>query len=245
MEDRFSYFFKKYSFKKYFNIKAPTLFFSGWNLQTAKRHRGLGIIIWRGSEATDERISKFKKKKNIFHISISSFISDDLVRNGVAYKFIPVVGVDMASFKECPLGDEIYTYVPDHKTDKYYYRYGMDIISKIQKRIKYKINVINSPKQYSRKKLLKVYKRCFCSLRLTSHDGLPSQVIEMGLMGRRSFYNGNIPGSITWNKNDVDSIVSNVEKEASKIGEMDVKYAEEIKSFIDIGTEWLKIKSWR
>lgn len=244
MEKRFSYFFEKYSLKKYDNKKQPSLFFSGWDMGKAKRHRGIGVMIWRGSDATDDRILKLKKKKNIFHISISSFISDDLRRNGVKFKFIPVVGVDVSKFKVCPLGDEIYTYVPSHKTDKYYHRYGMKTVLNLQKRIKYKINIIDSPNMYTRKKIRDIYSRCFCSFRFTEHDGLPSQVIEMGVMGRRSFYNGDIPGSIKWDKN-VDKIVENIELEAARIGTLDTEYSDEIKKFIDIGTDWLKIKHWR
>lgn len=245
MRDNFSYFFKKYSLKEYYDRNEPSLFFSGWDLGPIKKHRGLGVIIWRGTEATDDRILKFKNKRNIFHISISSFITNSLIRNNVRYKFIPIVGRDMSIFKPSPLGGEIYTYIPNHHTDKYYKRYGMAVVSEIQKRIKYKINIINSPNQYTREELLKIYKTCFCGLRFTKHDGLPSQVIEMGLMGRKSFYNGDIPGSIKWNKKKVDKIIKNIDKESKRIGVTDYEYSNEISKFIDIGTEWLETKNFK
>lgn len=245
MEKRFSYFFKKYSLKKYHDRKSPSLFFSGWSMGSIKKHRGMGLVIWRGTESTDDRISRLKKNRNISHVSISSFITEDLARNRVRYKFIPIVGVDMTNFKVCPLGDEIYTYIPDHSSDKYRKRYGMDLVIEIQKRINYKINIITSPNQCTREELLKIYERCFCSFRFTKHDGLPSQVIEMGLMGRKSFYNGDIPGSIRWNKKKIDKIVRNIDKESERIGVTDFEYSNEINKFIDIGTDWLKIKNWR
>lgn len=245
MEKRFSYFLEKYSLKKYHDKNKPSLFFSGWDLGPIKKHKDIGVVIWRGTESTDGRISKFRRKGNISHASISSFITEDLVRNRVRYKFIPIVGIDMTNFKACPLGDEIYTYIPDHSSDKYYKRYGMNLVLEIQKRVKYKINIINSPNQYTREELLKVYERCFCSFRFTKHDGLPSQVIEMGLMGRKSFYNGDIPGSIKWNGKKVNVVVDNIKQEATKIGTVDMDYSDEIKKFIDIGSDWLKIKHWR
>ena len=66
----------------------------------------------------------------------------------------------------------------------------------------------------------------------------------MGLMGRRSFYNGDIPGSIKWNRNDIDSILENIEKESKKIGTTDFDYANEVKKFIDVGEKWLYTEFW-
>jgi hypothetical protein len=246
MYSRFSYFFKKYSLKKYYNPSKPSIFFSLWGYGAIKNHKSFAVIIWRGTDVVKLQgaLNRIRKNKNIYHVAISSYIKKDLDRFNIKSKFIPIVGVDVSFFKPCEMGDEIYTYVPSHRTDKYYKRYGMEIIKKIQKKIKYKINIIDSCNKYPRKKLLEIYKRCFCSLRMTKHDGLPSQVIEMGLMGRRSIYNGSIPGSIKWNKKDINNIIDNIEKEAKKIGTIDYQYSEEIGNFIDIENKWLDTKFW-
>ena len=245
-EKRFKNFFKKYSLDKYDNFKDPAIFFSLWGFGLIKSHRGFAIIIWRGSDITkmESKLKSIKKMKNVCHIAISSYIAKDLEKYDIKYKFIPVVGVDLKYFKPCPMGNEIYTYVPSIHPNKYYERYGMDIIKKIQKRCKYKINIIDSSIKYNKKEMFEIYKRCFCGLRMTKHDGLPNQVIEMGLMGRKSFYNGDIPGSIKWDK-DIDKIISNIDEEAKKINTIDYKYAEEINNFINVGDKWLDTDFWR
>jgi hypothetical protein len=58
-----------------------------------------------------------------------------------------------------------------------------------------------------------VYSQCFLNLRLTPHDGCPNTNIEMGLMGRRSIYNGDLPASIPWTS--VDDICQNIMLEYS------------------------------
>ena len=247
MRKKFSYFFKKHSLEEYKNKKLPSIFFSLWDYGPLKCHKSFALIIWRGSEILKlgKKLSNFKKMKNVYHVAISSYIAKDLDKYGIEYKFVPIVGLNMNYFKPCPLGKEIYTYIPSSFPAKYYPRYGMKVVQQIQKKCKYKINIIDSPNKIKRKKMIDVYQKCFCGLRLTRHDGLPNQVIEMGLMGRKSFYNGNIPGSIKWNKNNIDKILINIEKEAGKIGTVNNTYSEEIKNFITINDNiWLNTNFW-
>lgn len=243
----FAYFFDKYGLRVYNNTKKPAIFYSAWSFGQIAHHTAFGIIIWRGSDIIKlkSRLKIIKRMKNIHHVSISSFISQDLDAVGIKYKFIPIVGVNMNYYTPCPLGDEIYTYVPTNNKSKYYYRYGMDVIEKIQQRCNYKINILGPPFKYNRKQLLKIYKRCFCCLRLTVHDGLPNTVIEMSLMGRKSIYNGNIPGSIKWDRNDIDKIVEKIKIEAQKIGTIDNEYPKKIKKFLNVGYQWLDTEYWK
>ncbi len=85
---------------------------------------------------------------------------------------------------------------------------------------------------FTREELVSVYSQCFINLRLTPHDGCPNTNIEMGLMGRRSIYNGDLPASISWHS--VDDICENIlleyslrefsNKEVSKIYHTFVNY---------------------
>lgn len=244
-EKTFKNFFKKCSLKKYSNINKPAIFFSLWNFRSIKKHKSFALIIWRGSDIIkmERKLKSIKKMNNVYHVAISSYIAKDLEKYNIKYKFIPVVGVDLKYFKPTLMGNEIYAYVPNTNPKKYYERYGMEIIKKIQKKCKYKINIVFN-NQYHRKELVKIYDKCFCGLRMTKHDGLPNQVIEMGLMGRRSFYNGNIPGSIKWDTN-VEKIVPDIEQEAKKINTISYKHSEEIRKFIDIGDKWLDTDYWK
>jgi len=63
-------------------------------------------------------------------------------------------------------------------------------------------------------------------------------------MGRISVFNGNIPGSIKWDKKNIDKIVKKINIEAKKIGQVDYAYIEKIKRFINIGKEWLYTSYW-
>lgn len=243
MYGRFSYFFKKYSLRHYYNANAPAVFFSLWGYGALKNHKSFALIVWRGTDIVkmESRLKSIKKRKNTYHVAISSYISDDLKKYGIKHKFIPVVGVDNKYFKPTPMGNEIYAYVPN-SSKKYYDRYGKKLIDKISKKCKYKINVVASD-QYKRKKIAEIYEKCFCGLRFTEHDGLPSQVVEMGLMGRRNFYNGNIPGSIRW-ENNVDHMIEKIEEEAKKINTIDYDYARTVSDFINVGSKWLNTEFW-
>jgi len=247
MRKRFSYFFKKYSLKEYQNPKLPAVFFSLWKYGVLKSHKGFALVIWRGSDILKfgKKISTLKKNKNIYHVAISKYIAKDLEKYKIKYKLIPIVGVNMKYFTSYELGNEIYSYVPSHNPAKYNIRYGMNTIKQIQKKCKYKINITTSISQFKRKKMVDIYKKCFCGLRMTTHDGLPSQVIEMGLMGRKSFYNGDIPGSIRWDKKNIDKIIEDIERESEKIGSRNDRCSEEIFNFINIHKNWLNTDFWR
>jgi hypothetical protein len=182
-----------------------------------------------------------KNKKKIKHVSISSFISKDLKKAGIDFKFIPIVGANMSDIKAEPLGDEIYTYIPKNR----YKFYGGRIVEKIQKKCKHKINIIDGCYAYTRKNLMDVYRRCFYCLRLTEHDGLPNSVVEMGLMGRKSIYNGETPHSIKWNKNSINKIIEEIEKESTKIGTTQQFISSDMKKYIDINDEWLNTGFWK
>jgi len=238
-------FMNKYYLKPYYDRRSPSFFYGLWATRNVEKHKSLSVIIWRGTDIVKNKhiLYRLKKKKNIKHIAISSYIANDLKKYGIKYKFIPIVTTNIKDFNLYPLGNEIYAYLPDHNP-KYFKRYGSKYVELIQKKCKYKINISRSFKHYSRKNLIKIYERCFCGFRFTSHDGLPNQVIEMGLMGRRSFYNGNIPGSIKWDKNNIDGILENIEKEAKKIGTIDNKYSDKVRKFIDVGDKWLYTEFW-
>lgn len=235
---------ERHSFSPYANKKAPTIFYGMWGLGSLKRHKGLGVVVWRGSDILKSlgQLPDLRKRKNIKHVAISHFIASDLKKAGLKYKFIPIVSKDLTDFKPVPLGDEIYTYAPDYNP-KYFIRYGQDIINQVQDKCKYKINIIRSSSQFSKKEMIKVYGRCFCSFRFTKHDGLPNQVAEMSAMGRRSFYNGDLPGSIKWS-DDISEILKNIEKEAQLIGTTNDELSIEMKEYANIGNDWLNIKFW-
>ena len=248
----FSGFMKKYSLSSYKDKNSPAVFYSLWGMRNLSLHRSFAIIVWRGTDIVKidkNKIKKIKQMKNVYHVAISSYIAKDLDKLNIPYKFIPLVGADVNNFEPVPLGEEIYAYIPNvnhpQVKNKYRKRYNYELIKKIKNKCKFKINITNGERQYNRKEIKEIYGRCFCGFRFTKHDGLPNQVIEMGLLGRKSFYNGDVPGSIHWNEKNIDEILENIEKEAKKIGKVNYNISKQIREFIDVGDEWLNIKYWK
>jgi len=242
--NHFSSFIKRYRLKPYIDKKKPVVFFGLYHVDLRKidRHKDLLILVWRGTDIIlPGHLDKaLNSKVNIKHVAISSFIEEDLKKRNIKYKFLPIVGSDMARYKSEILGKEIYTYIPERRSNFY----GKKIIKKIKKKCKYKINIVNSCNRYSKGELYSIYKRCFCGLRLTPHDGVANQVVEMGLMGRKTIYNGKTPSSIPWS-DDIDSIVESIEKESIKIGTKQDCLARNVKDFYTIKDPWLTTEYWK
>jgi hypothetical protein len=240
---RFVYFRKINKLKKYHSRRQPVVFYGLYttvDLSILKKHRSTVIVVWGGSDVLRNKNVKAAVKKNVKHVAISSFISDDLTKMGIEHKTIPLIASPVKPFKISPLGNEIYTYIPS-SSRKFY---GNHIVKQIKKKCKFKINVISSSSKYNRKQLAKIYSRCFCGLRLTPHDGVANTVIEMGLMGRKCIYNGKVPNAISWSENDIDGIVENIYKESLKIGTVNLKLRQEMEKYLDVGREWLDTKYW-
>ena len=229
----------------YIDPKKPTFFYGLYrkDIELMEKHKSLLVLIWRGSDIFQPgHLDSVKKTKtNVKHVAISSFICKDLDEVGIKYTYLPLVGRPVFDIKPKPLGSEIYIYLPKTRHDFF----NADIVKQIKKKCKYKINIATNINHYSRKELLKVYERCFCGLRLSNHDGLPNQVIEMGLMGRRCIHNGELPGSIKWDKNNVDEIVDNINNEAKNIVNINKCLYKDMKKFIYVGKEWLYLDYWK
>jgi len=241
--DIFNSFMDRYNFKQYTDRNKPVFFYGCYYTEpeTIKRHKSLLVMIWRGSDILlPGHLKCVLKHPYTKHVAISSFIANDLKNIGVKYKFLPITGSDTSIFLPCPLGDEIYAYVPETRKDFY----GLPIIEILQKKCKYKINIINGYNKYTREELIKIYSRCFCGFRFTPHDGIANQVIEMGLMGRKSFYNGDVPGAIKWERDNINNILANIDIEAQQISNINHQVANEMKKFIDIGNDWLTTSYW-
>ena len=216
-----SYFWDRWGLNHYSqsNHSDPAIFFGIYKCdlrRLIKHDRSVpSIIIWAGTDILmSNHLKKVLEIPLTNHVAIGNFIASDLKKAGIKYKLLPIDFRSNNDIKKAyPLGDEIYTYIPSTRKEFY----NLKLIKWLRKRTKYKINVTASNNQFNRKKMLKLYKRCFLNLRLTPHDGLPNTVMEMALMGRKSVYNGGLPGSICWDSNHPEEILETIEKEASKI----------------------------
>lgn len=202
---------RNYSYSDTYKNKEPAVFFgfyfNGDRMKMLRQHEGLVVIVWAGSDSMrfDKNygaLEYFKQNRDrVFHIAYSHWIKADLDAVGLDYFEIPVFPITFSKeqFTVEPLGDYVYHYTSP--TGAHQWFYGTDTIEQIQKSIgnthilsnKFLITNFHA---HERSKLHLEYKKAFVGVRLTSHDNMAISCVEMSLMGRRSIFNGNIPGAI-------------------------------------------------
>ena len=198
----------KYKLKTYTNLNEPLVIFGMYreeDYQTLISHESDVVIVWQGMDAKEVKndwIEEIKKAKNI---SISHWIKDSLNSYGIESE-LKYLSATEAKENNYPNGDYVYFYCSDDSETSLEY-YGANMIDEIEERTGIKIirTYLNS---HTKKQLNEIYKKCFLNLRLTKHDGCPNTNLEMGLMGRKSIFNGDLPHSIEWT--DINDICENI-----------------------------------
>ena len=182
-------------------------YFNGDRMKMLQQREGLIVVVWAGSDSM--RFHKnygalqyfLDNKHRVFHIAYSHWIKADLDEVGLDYFEIPIFPVSFSKdqFKVEPLGDLIYHYTSGTGTHQWFY--GTDTMEQIMANIGQshvlsgKLHMTNFH-YVPRDRLHLEYRKCFVGVRLTSHDNMAISCVEMALMGRRSIFNGNIPGAI-------------------------------------------------
>jgi hypothetical protein len=195
------------------------------------------VSLKRGKKIPNQHaVEKVLKMKNVYHICRSEYIRKDFELCGVSYKFVRVSPTDPSLFHPVKLGPCIYCYGHKYKPEKY----GGEEVRKLREMfpdIKFLSNDMAS-NLIPYEEMPSVYAQCFLGLRLTTHDGLPNSVLEMALMGRRSVYNGDLPGSIHYGS--FNDVVKSVREERERVGfGGDESISEETRKMLDIPDDWL------
>ena len=165
-------------------------------------HLGTSTIVWFGSDAKDLPEDCIKFVQSSRNIAVSHQVQETLAAKGVDSIWCPINAVIPHHYPLVPNGDKIFWY--SGNSPEYY---GQSLINEIKERID--IPIIRAGHDtFTKDQLKDVYSQCFLNLRLTPHDGCPNTNIEMGLMGRRSIYNGDLPASIPWQS--VDDICQSI-----------------------------------
>uniref|UniRef100_A0A6M3KYM9 Uncharacterized protein n=1 Tax=viral metagenome TaxID=1070528 RepID=A0A6M3KYM9_9ZZZZ len=247
----------KYGFVPYTTPDEPAVAFGVYHQTTIDKilhSNELTIIVWAGTDVYDFCFrphvldyTGITQKKNVRHVAISKWISNDLSKCGIPHICLPVnvVSIDKGKFKPVPLGTKIYCYSFALRPNLY----GRAVIDAVKKKlsdiefidINNPTNTANLP--FASDKMSEVYKQCFIGLRPTVHDGCSNTVVELGLMGRRCIHNGWLPGSIPWNR--VDDIVRNIREEQKKIGSINNLLAKQTVKYIDVPDDWLYTDFWK
>jgi hypothetical protein len=162
-------------------------------------------IIWFGSDALNLPNEWIKALNNANHIAVSKQVQATLKTKGIDSIYRPINAVIPSQFPNVPNGDALFWYYGNAPEF-----YGLELINEIEKRINIPILKVGYG-NLSKDTMFAFYSKCFLNLRLTPHDGCPNTNIEMGLMGRKSIYNGDLPCSINWDS--IDSICNTIEIE--------------------------------
>jgi hypothetical protein len=204
----------KYNLKDYTDSLQPLYIFGMYrdeDFEVLKNHQGECTIIWQGMDAKEINENWIERIKEVNNISISHWISESLNNYEIEHT-VKYLSATKPNIKNHPNGDCIYFYSSDLSDESADY-HGEYLLKRIKKRTGLKVirAVYNS---YTKRQLMNIYKKCFINLRLTKYDGCPNTNLEMGLMGRKSIFNGDLPHSIKWN--DLDDICESIMTEYKK-----------------------------
>lgn len=241
-------------FKKVYGLKSwkvrrnyyePLIVFGMYreeDFEVTARHEGDTVIVWQGMDARNVNPNWIlawgfhELTHKIKHYAISHWGQRSLKRQGIKSTLLPI-SATKPKIHVVPRGDSIYTYSSDadKKNGRYY---GDHYLDEIKERTG--LNIIRATiDTYNKKDLKEIYSQCFINLRLTRYDGCPNTNLEMGLMGRRSIFNGKIPHSIKWK--GVDDICSSIMREYEARPEDNTQIAKDIYNYINIGKSFLEI----
>jgi len=211
--------FKKYNLKDFSDINSPCLFFGMYNdtdLKRIKKHKGLKIIIWCGSDANNnithskQTIGEIKKISNIIHISKSMSTFSCLKKQNISSILVDYNIVDRLLFYPIPkteLGKNIFIFNGQHEGREQVYgkKYYLEVIKKLPQYNYIFSNTLN----VKWTQMPGIYKKCFIMLRLTSCDGNANSVQECEAMGIPVIHNQSDYG-LQWE--NVDDIVYHIKK---------------------------------
>ena len=263
------YGFERYRSKEVSDRKEPLVVFGCYGGGTKidiMNHEGLCVIVWSGSDSVrlheKPGFVTFCKLNahRVFHIAHSHWIQTDLTHFGLKYIDLVVVPVDFSSYsyeKEC--GNSVYHY----GTHQRLWYYGTHIMQKLEKKWsgnKHYPKIYKTVQAaYSKSELYGIYKDSFIGVRLTEHDNMAMSVVEMGLMGRRSIFNGNVPCAIpypcapydryepltrrqwVWQDDSLVGIIGNMILDHREM-KPDPLLAEEMREFVHDDLKWLDTK---
>lgn len=235
----------KFQLEEYHDVTAPAVFFgcySAPDLELIAAHRGPRLLVWMGSDALNAAlVRKAAGLKPCHHVAISSFIATDLASARIAFFRLPVTGKTMGhEFQPSPKGPAVYVYYGNTARANFY---GLDKVRELEARFPDLEFICCAQDSHPREKLVEIYQACFLGLRLVPHDGLPNSVVELGLMGRKTVHNGDLPGSLTWRS--LEDVSEHIRRERRAVGQTDHALAVATRRAIELPEAWLETAYYR
>lgn len=228
---------KKYDLQSYKSRYRTAIFFGCYNENDLNRildHKSLAIVVWGGSDAKKSHFIRELKLPNIKHIAQSKWIEEDLIKEGITPYQLPVTPFLIRGLKPSVNGEYIYIYTSRLKPEMY----GSKLYTRLFNVFGREKFIIAHSKTFSKDTLYEVYSSCFLGLRLLDHDGLGVTNCEMGVMGKYVITNNSLPNSL--NYTSFDDIVDLIKDQQKNIGKINNELSQEVKDYLNIGTDWLK-----
>jgi hypothetical protein len=228
----------KYELEKYTDRRKPTVMFGMYKKEDFTAylaHQSDIIVVWCGSDSmwlNTHNAAILKSKPNTVHYAMGKFLSDDLKKFNIPHTIKPI-NPSNHNLNTVPRGHKCYSY-----GIKDWGFYGLHRVQRVCDALHMEYTLA-SYDTFCRDEILKVYTDSFLGLRLTTHDGLPNTVIELGLMGRMCIYNGDLPNCIPWT-GDAD-IRENMLKEYVNRHEPNKHIGDAMKEYLNISDNWLNI----
>ena len=150
---------------------------------------------------------------------------------------------DPYNFKAIPLGHKVYVYGGPESGVRAEF-YGLNHLAEIQQQLP-DVNFVighTSPPTFAYEQMASIYQDCLMGLRLTPHDGCSNTVVELGLMGRRCVWNGDLPNAIPW-RTTVD-VVSAIKHQRALQGSTNAYLAAETRAAI-ANQDWLLTETYQ
>lgn len=200
---------RKYNLVERNNLSDPCGFFGMYreeDLEALISHNGDAFVVWMGSDAKDVPEEWIEELSSHMHIAISIKVQNSLAKKSLKSFYLPLNATIAEEWTFTQKGNKIYWYYNEGCKEFY----GSEYIEQIEQRLD--IPIIKADyKTFTKEQLYDVYSQCFINLRLTPHDGCPNTNLQMGLMGRKSIYNGDLPHSISWK--NIDDICESIMRE--------------------------------
>ncbi len=218
-----------YGFTPYRNREAEAVFWGAYSheFDIIEAHSGPGIIVWRGNDLYDHG-HRTDIWQNFDLVATSRWHEQELTRLKLDYRRLNLPGRDLSDFTYTAAGDKILVYLGDDRS------YGNHLLPEIRKRCPdEQFIIVEGWDQFTRSEMRAAMTDSWLHLRLREFDGPASTVLEMGMMGRRSVFNGDTPGAIPWA--DIDEVVTIIEN-APRDADPQLPFA--LKDWITLDSEW-------
>lgn len=232
----------KFDLQPYSDSTAPVVMYGLYkpeDYEFLSLHKPPVIVLWRGSDAlilNQAKADVISKKKNCKHYAVSKDVQRSLLKWRIESEVMPITSTP-DSIKCEPRGEGVYCYIGNGSPNMVL-KYKVNTLNRLNDMLPYEFYFVRFG-QYSFDELKEIYKKCFVGIRLLEHDGMSNSILEMGLMGRRTISNSDLPHTIKWNK--YSDIYKSINTQYMKREKDNSKISDDFRKVINIGDKWLEV----